>query len=163
MDIHTDCVSPESSRDPSDARGDAKVRLRGLAVGASCWALLAVAAALTPSGRGYGTHRQLGLPACSVPARTGYPCPSCGLTTSLAAMAEGDVAAAFDAHPFGLVLFAATVIAAVAGTAELVRGRALLTRMGINAWWALGGSVGLLAGWGLKLALMSARGELPLH
>ena len=53
--------------------------------------LLGIAASLTPSPDGYGTHRQLvvpllgkgensQLPACSFLVMTGKPCPSCGMT-----------------------------------------------------------------------------------
>ena len=49
-----------------------------------CLALapLVIAAALSPSNAGHGTHRQLGLPACGWQTNMGLPCPTCGMTTS---------------------------------------------------------------------------------
>src|SRR5437870_10055475 len=36
------------------------------------------------------THMQLGLPPCEFYRRTGYPCPSCGFTTSFALTMHAD-------------------------------------------------------------------------
>jgi len=71
--------------------------------------VLAVAAWLAPGARLAGTHEQLGLPPCPSRLILGIPCPSCGLTTSFALMAEGRLGRAFMAHYFGPVLFAAMV------------------------------------------------------
>lgn len=60
---------------------------------------------LTPAGSGYGTHQQLGLPACPFRSLTGLPCPSCGLTTSFSHAAHFDFSAALVAQPFGVVVF----------------------------------------------------------
>jgi hypothetical protein len=57
-----------------------------------------------------GTHEQLGLPPCRFLAFTGFPCPSCGLTTSFAYAAHFHFQQAFFASPFGLVLFLAAVL-----------------------------------------------------
>jgi Protein of unknown function (DUF2752). len=65
-----------------------------------------VAFVLHPDPAGIGTHRQLGLPACWMRALTGWPCPSCGLTTSFAQLANGNLRLAFAAHPLGPPLFA---------------------------------------------------------
>jgi Protein of unknown function (DUF2752) len=72
---------------------------------------LAVARWLTPSPTGVGTHQQLGLPPCTFLHWTGFPCPSCGLTTCFAYAAHGRFIAAFIAQPFGLLLFLLTVLA----------------------------------------------------
>lgn len=60
-----------------------------------------VALALRPSPAGYGTHQQLGLPACPSHMLFGRPCPSCGMTTSVTALLHGDLPAALRANPFG--------------------------------------------------------------
>ncbi len=72
---------------------------------------LVVARALTPSPAGFGTHQQLGLPPCTFLHWTGFPCPSCGLTTCFAFAAHGEFIAAFIAQPFGVLLFLLTVLA----------------------------------------------------
>jgi len=45
---------------------------------------LGLARWLEPSPSGIGTHRQLGLPACTIQALFGGRCPSCGMTTAWA-------------------------------------------------------------------------------
>jgi hypothetical protein len=72
--------------------------------------VLITARLLVPDARGFGTHEQLGLPACAFLAWTGWPCPTCGLTTSFAHAAHGDLARAFSAHVLGPGLFAVTVL-----------------------------------------------------
>jgi hypothetical protein len=147
----------------SGARASGTVRLRGLLVGGCCWIALGVASWLEPLPSGTGTHRQLHLPACSFLARTGWPCPSCGLTTSLAAMAHGRLGLAWKAHPFGMVLFAALVGLAGAGTVEAATGRNLLGRLARPGWWALACIGGLLAGWVVRLLVGWADGSLPMR
>ena len=66
--------------------------------------LLAVAACLTPAQEGHGTHRQLGLPPCTVRVLLGIPCPSCGMTTAWTHFAHGDPAAAARTNFTGLLL-----------------------------------------------------------
>ena len=72
-------------------------------------AVLGVARLLQPSPRGVGTHEQLGLPACFFLKLTGWPCPSCGLTTSFAHAARLDFHEALVAQPFGLLAFFVTL------------------------------------------------------
>ena len=48
------------------------------------FAVLVVAALLTPSPIGHSTHTQLGLPPCGFLVMTGLPCPGCGMTTAFA-------------------------------------------------------------------------------
>jgi hypothetical protein len=83
-----------------------------LAFALSALTILAVAANLTPSASGLGTHTQLGLPACGFLSRTGWPCPSCGLTTSFALAARGRFGDAAFVQPFGFCLFVALAAAA---------------------------------------------------
>lgn len=71
-------------------------------------AVLITAVILTPSAAGHGTHTQLGLPPCGFLVYTGYPCPGCGLTTSFAHMIRFEVIGAFQANPFGILLFLCT-------------------------------------------------------
>jgi hypothetical protein len=147
---------------PAD-RPESAFRLRGALVALPCLAVLWIAYELTPRRAGYGTHENLGLPPCSFLARTGYPCPSCGLTTSFAAMARGDVAAAAVAHPFGAALFVVIAVVGAVGLAELVSDRDVLRRLRPGAWWAIAAVAGLLLGWGAKIALGLANGTLPVR
>lgn len=118
--------------------------------------VLALAARLSPSGRGYGTHQQLGLPPCSFVIVTGFPCPSCGWTTAFAHVAHLQVIQAFRAQPFGALLCLATALAgalAFAGLAFRARVWSLVERWPwprIAGW----GIFLLLASWGYKAAMM---------
>ena len=73
----------------ADAREGVGRRFRGALILGPCLAALAVSVWLAPRPAGFGTHRALGLPPCGFLAQTGYPCPSCGMTTAFAAMAHG--------------------------------------------------------------------------
>lgn len=140
-----------------------RLRVRGIVIASVCWALLILSACLTPSPTGMGTHRHLGLPACQWLATTGYPCPTCGMTTSMAAMAHGRVVLAWQAQPFGIVLFTAVLAAALLGTYEAWTGRDAFGRLRPGMWWAWVPIVGLLAGWGLKVWIGCSTGRLPLR
>src|SRR5204863_10072293 len=56
---------------------------------------------IRPDPRGFGTHEQLGLPACKMMEWTGIPCPGCGVTTSLALFGRGRFFAALHNQPLG--------------------------------------------------------------
>lgn len=138
------------------------VRLRGLLVGGPCWAALTVAVWLTPAEGGHGTHEQLGVPPCSFLSRTGWPCPSCGLTTSLSAMAHGRVGLGWRAQPFGVLLFAAVVTLGCVGLIELIANRPLLHRLRPGLWWVWVLLVGMAGGWGWQALVGYLRGVYPL-
>lgn len=118
-------------------------------------ALLAIAAMLSPSPRGLGTHQQLGLPPCSLRVLAGLRCPSCGMTTSWSHMMHGQVIESFRANSGGALL---ALVAAVAGpwaVASGVRGK-LIGPMP-NEWLVAGLSLGIMAitlvDWGVRLYL----------
>jgi len=138
-------------------------RTWGLVLAVPCWAVLLTAWSLTPRRAGYGTAEQLGLPACSLMAEKGIPCPTCGMTTSVSAAAHGDFVAAVRAHPFGPVFFACVVAGAAIGTGQVNTGRNWISCLGFRPWWLVAALVGLLAGWGAKLAIGYASGEYPTH
>lgn len=79
----------------------------GLALGIC--GVFVVARWLEPSPKGFGTHTQLGLPACQFEAVTGRPCPSCGMTTSFAWFARGELVQGWRANAAGMVLAAGCV------------------------------------------------------
>jgi len=145
-----------SSAEPS-------ARLRGALVLLPCYVIILTAWCLTPRSCGYGTHRQLGLPGCSFLARTGLPCPSCGLTTSVSAAVHGRLGLALRAHPFGPVLLAAVAALAVMGGYELLTGRGMLNKLRLGPWTAGATIAALLVGWAIKLAIGLASGELPMR
>lgn len=77
-------------------------------------AVVFIAALLTPNAGGFGTHSQLGLAPCLFLLFTGRPCPTCGMTTSFAAMVHFQSGLAFAAHPFGPFVFLAMCAAGMA-------------------------------------------------
>jgi|SRR5215475_9314240 len=87
-------------------------RIQYLAVAVSSIALLLIARLLRPSVEGVGTHRQLGLPPCAFLHFTGIPCPSCGLTTSVAHAARLHFYESVVTQPFGFVVFIIAVLCA---------------------------------------------------
>lgn len=73
--------------------------------------VLGVAAWLRPydeTGRPYSqaTHTQLGMPPCNMMLLYGKPCPSCGMTTSFALLAHGDVVNSLKANWVGTLMAA---------------------------------------------------------
>ena len=66
--------------------------------------LLGVASLLTPNPAGHGTHRQLGLPGCTMVTIFGIRCPGCGMTTSWAHTLNGDIEGGLRANTAGVML-----------------------------------------------------------
>ena len=146
----------------ADAAGAGR-RVRGALVAAAGIGLLAAAWTLSPDSVGYGTHRQMGLPGCSLMVNTGWPCPSCGMTTAVSATVHGDLGAAMEAQPFGIVLALGAAVFAVAGLAEAISGR---TPRGIfrpRWWYLLIAAGGMFMGWAVKLAIGLADGTFPVR
>ncbi len=85
------------------------------AVALLAWGVLALGWTLHAAPGGAGTHTQLGLAACGTKALTGYPCPTCGMTTAFAAFVHGDLPAALRAQVLGAVLAGGTLLAALGG------------------------------------------------
>ncbi|OAI41654.1 hypothetical protein AYO40_02655 [Planctomycetaceae bacterium SCGC AG-212-D15] len=50
------------------------------------------------------SHKQLGLPPCTFYEKVGYPCPSCGMTTSFSLLMHGDVVNSLRANAVGTLL-----------------------------------------------------------
>lgn len=87
-----------------------------------CVVLLSIAATLSPDTTGMGTHQQLGYPPCVWPMVTGYPCPTCGMTTAFAHAVRGRLWSAFLAQPAGLMLAIGILIAALVSAWSLLTG-----------------------------------------
>ena len=104
---------------------DVRSRLAWGALALASLALLCVAAWLTPSGAGLGTHEQLGLPRCGWITGADLPCPTCGMTTSFSHAADGNLLSSFRAQPMGALLALATAITVVAAGWSAVSGSRL--------------------------------------
>src|SRR5580693_7081923 len=100
-------------------------RLVALLISLGCLTLMIVAARLTPSPTGMGTHTQLGLDQCQFALRTGLPCPSCGMTTSYAWFARGNFPASSYVQPMGALLALATIVTFWAALYVAVTGRSI--------------------------------------
>lgn len=95
-------MEPEGN--PLRLRATAGERISAAILAAVALAVLITASVLRPAEAGVGTHTQLGLPACGWMLAAGYPCPTCGMTTSFAAAANAQPVRALLAQPFGAVL-----------------------------------------------------------
>jgi hypothetical protein len=91
------------SPDFTPVRATVSQRLLALTVALACVAPLVVAAQLTPSPTGVGTHSEMGFASCQFLDRTGLPCPTCGMTTSFAWFARGNLLASAYVQPMGFV------------------------------------------------------------
>ncbi len=105
----------------------------------------------------------MGLPDCGVLVRTGYPCPSCGLTPSMAAMVKGRVVLAFGAQPFGVIVMPLILALALAGSVETITGMPIIGMLRPRLWWIWVGVGAMLVGWGVKLIIGWAGGEFPIR
>jgi Protein of unknown function (DUF2752) len=79
-------------------------RLTAAIICGACLVILLTAAKLPPSASGTGTHESLGLAQCQFLARTGLPCPSCGMTTSFSHLVRGHLWASIYVQPMGFVI-----------------------------------------------------------
>jgi hypothetical protein len=124
-------------------------------------AVLIASRGLTPDASGYGTHTQVLVLPCPFQMMTQLPCPLCGLTTSFALTARGEMRAAFESHLLGPPLFVLTALVAVVGVVSLlpgterVQGLARLVGESKFAWWLV---CALLVAWPIDAWLYLARG-----
>lgn len=128
-------------------------RLGLFASGLGLIALLGLARTLVPDSRGWGTHEQLGLPACAFPRRYQVRCPSCGMTTAWAHLTRGAVCLALKCHVTGTLLGLVAAAGAVWAMACGSCGRWVLGRPGETAWWVGGGvlAAALVAEWAVRV------------
>ena len=126
-------------------------------------ALLATAGWMTPNRDHMGTHRQLGLPPCAFVSVTGFPCPTCGMTTAYSFTVHGRPIEAAKSSLFGSLLAIATIALTLAAMNCAVVGR----YPNLN-WYRIDavklvyyGALMLVASWGLKIALGLHDGSLP--
>ncbi len=91
----------------------------------ACLGVLGLARYLTPANEGLGTHTQLGLPECSFKTMTGWPCVTCGMTTSFSYAAHGRLDRAAVAQPAGALLALGTAMLAVISGIAMFTGAAI--------------------------------------
>lgn len=106
-----------------------RVRLIGLAIALVCAVPLGIALWLTPSAGGEGTHEQLGLPPCSTLMYTGWPCPTCGWTTTFALTMHGEPLKAILVQPVGALVSFGCIAALFGGLYMLWTGISLWPRV----------------------------------
>lgn len=128
-------------------------RLLALMIGLACLTVMVTAARLNPSPTGIGTHTELGLDQCQFALRTGLPCPSCGMTTSFAWLARGNLLAAFYVQPMGALLGLLTILATWTGFYVAVTGRAVyrLIALGPSRYYVPGLLAWAIFAWGWKI------------
>lgn len=122
----TESQTPQQSlSSPSPAGSALKNRLIALCVFVPTLAVLLTAGGLRPDHRGLGTHTQLGLKPCGFEASTGFPCATCGMTTSFTLTADGRFFDAFVNQPAGMVLAILTAMAVIVSGWALWSGMSL--------------------------------------
>ena len=101
------------------------------------------------------THRQLGLPPCTFKDLTGYPCPSCGMTSSFALAIRGDLWHSAQANFVGTLLALGCLAFIPWGLACALTGRLLgvrnFERLLVRAVIAF--LILMFGRWGIVLAL----------
>jgi hypothetical protein len=144
---------------PRRARLQHWVRASLVIIGVGLVGVFAVAIALDPYQDGKvwlaETHRQLGLPPCTFKHLTGYPCPSCGMTSSFALAIRGDLWHSVQANFVGTLLALGGLAFIPWAAASALKGRLLGIRnfesvlvRGVIAFLIL-----MFGRWGVVLAL----------
>lgn len=111
------------------------VRVIGLLLAVGLSVPLITARALTPSPTGSGTHRQLGLPPCSMQLLWGIRCPACGMTTSWSYFTRGRWVRSFLANSGGFALAILAVGVVGAGAMSVRTGR--WPSPGVVRYWSI--------------------------
>lgn len=141
-----------------------QLRLAAIVVILLCGGLLGIATWLSPDGRGYGTHEQLPWQGpCGFLLSTGYPCPTCGMTTAFAYTMDGDWWSAIKTQPGGWALAVGCGLAVLMSLWVLVTGR-------LPIWFILWVTpfrffvtmlTLILGSWALILVIGTANGTWP--
>ena len=125
--------------------------------------LLLTAGRLAPNGKHMGTHQQLKLPPCGFAVITGFPCPTCGMTTAYAYTVRGQFTEAIRSQIAGFVMAVATAGLGVIAAYSAVTGHRLVVNWyRINpthvVWWL---AALLVLAWAAKIILGLAEGTIP--
>ena len=128
-------------------------RLTAGFVTAATGTVLGVAAYLKPAEAGVGTHSQLNLPPCSWVINFNLPCPTCGMTTSFAHAADGNLLQSFLTQPAGFILAILTAAAFLISLYVLFTGSTIVSLYarlwGRSVIWL--GAVILISAWAYKI------------
>lgn len=125
--------------------------------------ILGTAAWLAPGHRHMGTHQQLGLLPCGFAIMTGYPCPTCGMTTAFAYAVRGHPIESIRSQPAGFLLTLATAVAGILAAGAVMTGQyPAVNWYRVNpthfVWWV---ATALVASWGFKIAVGLLDGSIP--
>ena len=112
----------EKDKTKADDESRLRYRFYALVVMLGCGAVLGVACYLTPDQAGVGTHEQLGMSECGFYERSGYPCPSCGMTTAFAHVVRGQLFRAFVVQPAGAIAALVIIAAGLASSYVVITG-----------------------------------------
>ncbi|NIL98204.1 MAG: DUF2752 domain-containing protein [Planctomycetales bacterium] len=130
---------------------------------AVCAVLLSLAVYLDPDRRGLGTHEQLGFGTCGFVTLTGFPCPTCGMTTAFCHTVRGQWWRAILAQPMGFLMALATGVLAAGAGVVIVRGKTWRID-----WWrvnllrlVIGLFVLFFGSWAFKMIVGLLDGSLP--
>jgi len=138
-------------------------RLVALVIFAACASGIGLAAWLMPDAKGYGTHRTLGLGPCGFLVRTGFPCPTCGMTTSCCLTVRGRIGKALYAQPLGPFIILGAAVAAVACLIVVVTGKTWMVNWyrvsPLAVLWTVG--IVFILAWGIKITVGLIDGSLP--
>ncbi len=126
--------------------------------------LLSVALWVHPDASGLGTHKQLGFPSCTSVTLTGYPCPTCGMTTAFAHTVRGQLASAFMAQPAGMFLALGTIAAGILSVFTLITGQLpTVNWYRVSPTWVVLLFVAvILLSWLFKIVTGRSAGVLPV-
>lgn len=108
--------------------------MRGRTVAAAdltAGALAAGTLAVAGLGAATGFRATDGPVLCPFRLLTGYPCPLCGITRSVAALGAGDLGASLALHPLGVVVVPAAVLVLALVVVAVRRGSPLVWRQSV--------------------------------
>ena len=138
-------------------RVPAGTRLTAGVIAAGCLVILILAALLTPSPEGYGSHigAPLHLQACAFLERTGLPCPACGMTTSFCWFVRGNLVASLYVQPMGAVLAAIACLCVWCGFYVILTGKPIYRLLGLlpGLYYTIPLLTIALLAWGWKILI----------
>lgn len=142
------CGEPVLARFSESVPTTGRKRVIAVVIALFCLALLLCAGSLTPSVAGHGTHEQLNLPACGLLESTGYPCPTCGMTTAFSLVARARIGEALMVQPAGAMAALATMISLVVSSYAVWTGRIPKLAASINIHYTfIAGTAIILLSW----------------